>query len=361
MNVQGWLILAGLFLTLITFIIQTRLANRTRLGEIYQELEVASNEVFRFEAEHADRLAPFLQETPPSETLPASDRLIADNRLFQILNLFEIATRFRRKRFFEPDVYASWVAWQFDLLQNWYFRAVWPTICDNYTSDLRHIFDQPVADHDDDVPFAQQKTDFYLHVAKTLDCLTIAALAKSFKAAGVVAKKTRKKQIDYELSWQHQPQDIDSIADFLAKTMMADKAYISHGEIMAGLSPDGCQWASDTPEKTRAWLHKLYEASPNQPERPFLCAAYDQKKDLMAAAVLTWHDEGGPIYTVLEDMVVRADARGAGIGRALLDEIMAKSHGHWLFLESGLHNSAAHGFFKASGFRTVSHVFARAP
>ncbi|GER05478.1 hypothetical protein JCM17846_31600 [Iodidimonas nitroreducens] len=205
MNVQGWLILAGLFLTLITFIIQTRLANRTRLGEIYQELEVASNEVFRFEAEHADRLAPFLQETPPSETLPASDRLIADNRLFQILNLFEIATRFRRKRFFEPDVYASWVAWQFDLLQNWYFRAVWPTICDNYTSDLRHIFDQPVADHDDDVPFAQQKTDFYLHVAKTLDCLTIAALAKSFKAAGVVAKKTRKKQIDYELSCSINP------------------------------------------------------------------------------------------------------------------------------------------------------------
>ncbi|WP_281302276.1 MULTISPECIES: GNAT family N-acetyltransferase [unclassified Iodidimonas] len=310
MNVQGWLILAGLFLTLITFIIQTRLANRTRLGEIYQELEVASNDVFRFEAEHADRLAPFLNETPPAQALPASDRLIADNRLFQILNLFEIATRFRRKRFFEPDVYASWVAWQFDLLQNWHFRAVWPTICDNYTSDLRQIFDQPVADHDDDVPYAQQKAGFYLHVAKT---------------------------------------------------MMADKAYISHGEIMAGLSPDGRLWAADTPEKTRTWLHKLYETPPNQPERPFLCAAYDQKKDLVAAAVLTWHDEAGPIYIVLEDMVVRADARGAGIGRALLDEVMAKTHGHWLFLESGLHNSAAHGFFKASGFRTVSHVFARAP
>jgi N-acetylglutamate synthase-like GNAT family acetyltransferase len=41
-------------------------------------------------------------------------------------------------------------------------------------------------------------------------------------------------------------------------------------------------------------------------------------------------------------------------------EAEARSRGvAWLFLESGVRNHRAHGFFETAGFATVSHVFGK--
>ena len=40
---------------------------------------------------------------------------------------------------------SGWVAWFFDVLTEWGFRAAWDDLRDNYTPDLRMVFDAFVA------------------------------------------------------------------------------------------------------------------------------------------------------------------------------------------------------------------------
>lgn len=71
-------------------------------------------------------------ETPenPKEIIDKSteNRLHAYNLYFQTLNLFEVCARFRRQKIINSDIFASWIAWFYDTLDDWYFRDQWPDL-----------------------------------------------------------------------------------------------------------------------------------------------------------------------------------------------------------------------------------------
>jgi GNAT superfamily N-acetyltransferase len=58
-------------------------------------------------------------------------------------------------------------------------------------------------------------------------------------------------------------------------------------------------------------------------------------------------------FAVLENLVVDAQARGQGLGRALLAEVealCAARHASKIMITSGSHRAAAHGFFLRQGY-----------
>src|SRR3546814_5515542 len=69
------------------------------------------------------------------------DAKIAYNLYFQTLNLFEICARFRRQGIIEHQVFASWVAWFYDTLDDWYFREMWEDFrrSEEHTSELQSL------------------------------------------------------------------------------------------------------------------------------------------------------------------------------------------------------------------------------
>lgn len=112
--------------------------------EIYQRLEIESNVVFQFEATNKSILPLFKTHLAPVDALTRGDdeaqaeaRLIARKYYEICCNLFEVAARLRRLGYLEPEVFGSWVAWYFDTLCEWGFRALWADLRDNYTSHLR--------------------------------------------------------------------------------------------------------------------------------------------------------------------------------------------------------------------------------
>ena len=123
--------------------------------EIYQRLEIESNRVFEFEARHPQlvpvmkqRLAPVSDMTDIVVQNEFGDRMnagqismIARKYYEMNCNLFEIASRLRTLELVDHDVFGSWVAWYFDTATEWGFRALWHDLRDNYTADLRAIFD----------------------------------------------------------------------------------------------------------------------------------------------------------------------------------------------------------------------------
>lgn len=130
-------------------------AFEARKIEIYQRLEIESNRVFEFEARHPElvpemkrRLAPpsgiegmIVRDEYKEKMEPRQIAMIARKYYEMNCNLFEIAARLRKNRLIDDDVFGSWVAWYFDTCTEWGFRALWADLRDNYTADLRAIFD----------------------------------------------------------------------------------------------------------------------------------------------------------------------------------------------------------------------------
>ncbi|HRO02123.1 MAG TPA: hypothetical protein PLS69_00755 [Terricaulis sp.] len=146
----GWIVAAlTLILAFISFNLQKRRERRVELQENYLRLELESNEVFRFEAEHGEVLALYKEPMAPEgyderwemDISREQAESIADNFYLQQLNLFEIAARFRRDNVFADHIFGSWVIWYHDASRSWWFRKKWAReYSDNYTSDLYYIF-----------------------------------------------------------------------------------------------------------------------------------------------------------------------------------------------------------------------------
>ncbi|WP_325489510.1 hypothetical protein [Sphingomonas sp.] len=134
-----------------------RKALDARKVEIYQRLEIESNRVFEFEARHAklvptmkrrlapvgrfDDLADLVRNEHGERIDPRQIAMIARKYYEMNCNLFEIAARLRKLDLIDADVFGSWVAWYFDTCTEWGFRALWGDLRDNYTPNLREIFD----------------------------------------------------------------------------------------------------------------------------------------------------------------------------------------------------------------------------
>jgi hypothetical protein len=171
------------------FLMTQRKALVAQRAEIYQRLEIESNAIFKFEAENKDIVPRFKEQLGPSRQAFAAlleaepdDFLVARKYYENTCNLFEVSARLRNQGIVDHTVFGSWVAWYFDTLLEWGFRAVWADLRDNYTPDLRDIFDTFVERlvKEWDLPHADDKAvprdieklreDFYGHVGDLFNC-----------------------------------------------------------------------------------------------------------------------------------------------------------------------------------------------
>lgn len=167
--------LGGILLAVITFAIQNRRELVVQKVELYHRLETGSIELFKFEAAHGAVLAPFMDLAPSvSAPAPSADDVRIKRKFYeQTMNLFEMAARFRKKNIIEPEVYGSWVAWYYDTIRQWGFRAEWPDLRQNYTREARAIFDRFVAEFDAAEEDTARKRRFFNHVADATSCPVI--------------------------------------------------------------------------------------------------------------------------------------------------------------------------------------------
>jgi hypothetical protein len=171
-----------------------RQALRVERSQAYMDLEIASIDSFRYRAEYAYAIHWAVTEKNPRRTNERILKEQVDQYFYQCLNLFEVASRFRKAKIITPDVYASWVAWFFEVLEVEYFRKQWDLeYRDNYTQELQAIFDgglnlwaRLAPDHVTDDPdhlgrpgeegdiTDTLRKEFYRHVGWVVPCSVIA-------------------------------------------------------------------------------------------------------------------------------------------------------------------------------------------
>lgn len=157
-------------------------------------------------------------------------------------------------------------------------------------------------------------------------------------------------------AWVREPEELREVADFFARIISLDPAYISHGEIQTGLSLDGVSWRQDLKARFRDDLDGIDESRS-------IAIVRDNNGALIGAAIVHWSlgDAEAPFAT-LEDLAVEPKVRSLGIGKqltSLIEKEASERGAKWLFLESGNNNHRAHDFFKRAGFNALSQVFAK--
>ncbi|HEY6816986.1 MAG TPA: GNAT family N-acetyltransferase [Croceibacterium sp.] len=160
--------------------------------------------------------------------------------------------------------------------------------------------------------------------------------------------------IDIQFAW-NDPEDARDAATFAGAVIGREPAYISHGEIQTGLSPDGKRWADS--------LVELYAEDFADPGGRDMVVGRDVDGKVRGFLILGWQESDRLKYAVIEDMAVDPELRSHGIGAHLVklaeERVRAADGVDWIFLESGLENESAHRFFEREGFDMTSHVFAR--
>ncbi|HEY2876056.1 MAG TPA: GNAT family N-acetyltransferase [Reyranella sp.] len=158
------------------------------------------------------------------------------------------------------------------------------------------------------------------------------------------------------ITWCDTPARAPKLADFFAGNVGPD--YISHAELQGGRALSPTEWRPNLREILRAEIEpRLAAGSPGPDSKPIAVA--EQEGVLVALSYVTFAASASVPFAIVEDLIVSADARGHGVGKAMLDWIdeEARARGiRRLFLESGIANKRAHEFFEREGFRPTSVV-----
>ncbi len=155
--------------------------------------------------------------------------------------------------------------------------------------------------------------------------------------------------------WFSSPDDALRVARAVAEIIVADPGYICLDEYEDGLSVEGA-WRHDAVERLTRYFSSE-AVKPNHPRR--LAGMFADDGRILGGAVVYFGDAGFERYMKIEDVAISPEARGEGLGRALMDFLTdeaRKAGCARLLLEAGAHNPRAQAWFEALGFRPLSTV-----
>lgn len=358
--------IAALLVAVVTFVIaqgaegkrDRDVANR----EIYQRLELSSNELFRFEAQNPDLIRPLWEEGAVIPRDGTAEHMASMNYVCQILNLFEMAIRFRKEKVLSADIFGTWVAWFWAVAGAPGFGWYWSNSRGDYLPTIRKIMDKGLELSSSPLPEVEAKRSFYEYVAGIFDCPDIRNWEIVLEDGAIAVPRKEPKAPKPPLSdhqvaigWVNDGQAAVELADLFVRE--ADTTYISHSEIMEGRAKDPDHWSEQLPDLLRK---EFAEATREGSHLRLLGLRVDGRWE--GLALVSFHEEAEK-YASLDDILVSRLYRNAGFASRMMEEIdkLVRSEGYSsLYAESNRRNERAHAFLERSGFNKISGVFRKA-
>ena len=158
-------------------------------------------------------------------------------------------------------------------------------------------------------------------------------------------------------------EDAGLLCEVFIGHISSHKEYISHGEIQMGVGvgqfEDGTFVTDLAPEAREAWM-KYINGNIADEDGAAVYKAVDEEGNLLGFCVTEIMEDGAEPFGMICDLLVRENCRCGGVGTALMENALAwlRSKGvKDVYLESGMHNHAAHEYFIRRGFRKVSEIY----
>jgi hypothetical protein len=100
---------------------------KTRKQDLYARLELSSVELFRQVIEHPD-LGKIYEKQTDMTNLSEQEKSRLEDYAASLLNLFEIHFNLRLSKDIEPEVFASWLPWLYELCISPCFKQLWSNV-----------------------------------------------------------------------------------------------------------------------------------------------------------------------------------------------------------------------------------------
>lgn len=153
---------------------------------------------------------------------------------------------------------------------------------------------------------------------------------------------------------EYKTPDKPFLVEMFAHNLHTHSSYISHGELQMGISYDGTTLAPDFKEK---WEHYLNRHHENEDSRIYV---YEENTTIAGFIIFGTDDDHDKKFGVIYDMLLNDNYKGKGLGSLLLQaatDYFKTQHINDCYLESGVENHSAHGFFEHKGFKHVSNIY----
>ncbi|KAA3641498.1 MAG: GNAT family N-acetyltransferase [Bacteroidetes bacterium] len=319
----------SLFIAVATFIIARAIEKmrdrRTANREIYQKLELASIDLFRFEARNLDLIRPVWEKDTNLPAPGTAEFKATTNYVCQMLNLFEIAIKFRQDRILPPDVFGSWVAWFHDLVTAPGFPLFWEDQKWDYLPQLRHIMNAGLKLKAEETDPEVIESKFYEYVSHVLKCDIVRGWTEEGENTPYDDFWDRNKQVRKSkkvTEFNTQKMTVDWITDVSQVPALAQlfihnskENYISHGEIQVGRAISDKEWAEDIKEQMEKEFKEALEASPFGPSH-LVGASY--KNEYIGLILLEYTEFPGGWFATLSDIVVDSRFRNRDLGEKMV-------------------------------------------
>ena len=157
-------------------------------------------------------------------------------------------------------------------------------------------------------------------------------------------------------------EDEGMLCDLFLEHITRHPEYISHGEIQMGVGVghfDADHFTARPSSQARSFWMKYIHGNVTDSQTAAVFKAVDGT-DLLGFCVVEINEDGAAPFGMICDVLVRENTRQQGVGSALLEQGIAwlRSQGiQDIYLESGLHNHAAHAYFCRRGFAKVSEIY----
>jgi hypothetical protein len=114
--------------------------------EIYQKLELASIDLFKYEGQNSGDLWRLYSDNSEKKfpEKGSHEYWAIQEYVCQVINLFEMIVEFKKQNIIDTQVFLSWVQWFWDISNALNFKKVWIDIKMNYTVPLRNAMDTAV-------------------------------------------------------------------------------------------------------------------------------------------------------------------------------------------------------------------------
>lgn len=159
-------VMIALMAVLTTLWFENKRHKEVAFKEIYQQLELASIELFRFESGNKHLVDLIWMESKKEISSDPAEHFILTNYVCQYLNLFEMAVRFKKEKVMPDDVFGSWITWVFDLCSAPGFKKIWMHCKYNYISDLRIVINAGIHIAEKELPEHEARVEFFHFMAE---------------------------------------------------------------------------------------------------------------------------------------------------------------------------------------------------
>lgn len=340
--------LAGFFAVITIFILQNRLHNRASKREIYQRLELASIDLFRFEIENSELTWRLYNEDYeiPSEATREYREMI--NHVTQIVNLFEMIVKFRNEKIVNNKIFTSWIAWFWEMTQLKNFVKIWNEINLHYIDELKFIIETGIKSNGDWNTYINSINSKY-------KCKEI----KKMLIEKQIEKNSKEIINNCLFNWCENTND--DIINKLVKIFVSnvDKNYISHGEVIDGRASNLNEWKSDLSEimKNEFALIINSDIAGMEYSKVAICKI---NNCIVGLAIIEFNKFTN--VSILSDIIIDKNFQGKNIGSKFIlwiEEEIKTNNFNFIFLESGIKNNFAHEFFEKIGYKKSSVVMVK--